>query len=87
LDACECEYSDIEVRTHEKFWDDVSYERTLMDDAYRAGFAKGVAKAKAKAEAEAEERRKNALGMKQKGYPVADIAEITGLAAAEIEAL
>ena len=43
--------------------------------------------ARGRAEGELAERQKNAQRMKQKGYPLTDISEITGLSLKEIEEL
>ena len=43
--------------------------------------------ARGRAEEELAERQKNAQKMKQKGYPLTDISEITGLSLKEIEEL
>jgi len=34
-------FSDAELRAYDKFWDSVSVERTLIDDSYQKGKAKG----------------------------------------------
>lgn len=65
----------------DKYWDQISRERTIENAAERKGEAKG------RAEGRAEEKKQNALKMKQKGYPIEDIAEITGLPIGEIEIL
>jgi len=51
--------------------------------------AKGIAKGieQGKNEGEMNERLKNARRMKTKGYPIDDIADITGLSAEEINSL
>lgn len=55
----------------------------------RQGMAKGIAKGieQGKNEGEMNERLKNARRMKTKGYPIDDIADITGLSAEEINSL
>ena len=49
------------------------------------GMAKGIEQGKN--EGEMNERLKNARRMKTKGYPIDDIAEITGLSTEEINSL
>ena len=65
--------------------------RERVRDRQRSQMAQKVyvdaAKAEAKAEGKAERDLDIARNMKRKGYPVADISEITGLSAAEIERL
>ena len=60
-----------------------------MTGAEQKGLAEGLAKGLAKGRAEGieEAKRENALRMKAKGYPVEDIAEITGLDAETINSL
>ena len=55
----------------------------------RQGMAKGIAKGieQGKNEGEMNERLKNARRMKTKGYPIDDIADITGLSTEEINSL
>lgn len=59
------------------------------DGAIRTAEAKGIAKGRAegRADGKAEANRENARRMKAKGYPVADIADVTGLATEIIESL
>ena len=59
------------------------------DGAIRTAEAKGIAKGRAEGRAEGidETNRENARRMKAKGYPVADIADVTGLATEIIESL
>ena len=80
----------------------IKYDRALkryrdtynaMTGAEQKGRAEGLAKgraeglAKGRAEGIEEAKRENALRMKVKGYPVEDIAEITGLDAETINSL
>ena len=93
-------FDDGEMRAYDKFWDNVSVQKTLENARKReieaANAAKREAeKAVAKAQAEAAEAKSKlqqdkidtARKMKAKGYAVGDIAEITGLTAEEIEGL
>lgn len=59
------------------------------DGAIRTAEAKGIAKGRAEGRAEGidETNRENARHMKAKGYSVADIADVTGLATEIIESL
>ena len=58
-------------------------------EGIRQGRAEGMAKGieQGKNEGEMNERLKNARRMKTKGYPIDDIADITGLSAEEINSL
>ena len=60
-----------------------------MTGAEQKGLAEGLAKGRAEGRAEGieEAKRENALRMKVKGYPIEDIAEITGLDAETINSL
>ena len=60
-----------------------------MTGAEQKGLAEGLAKGRAEGRAEGieENKRESALRMKVKGYPVEDIAEITGLDAETINSL
>jgi len=62
------------VRARERFLND---ERLKLAGAKREGRAEG----------KAEKARETAVAMKRKGYPVADIAELTSLPLSEIEQL
>lgn len=71
-----------------KYWES---EKVFYDNqgafmtADQKGYSRGVVEGEAKGRAE--ERKENASKMKAKGLSVEDIAEITGLAVEEIEAL
>ena len=93
-------FDDGEMRAYDKFWDNVSVQKTLENARKReieaANAAKREAeKAVAEAQAEAAEAKSKlqqdkidtARKMKAKGYAAEDIAEITGLTAEEIEGL
>ena len=86
-------FDDGEMRAYDKFWDNVSIQKTLDNarkreiEAAKREADKAIAEAKAEAE-EAKEKMLNAARkMKAKGYAVKDIAEITGLTAEEIKGL
>ena len=86
-------FDDGEMRAYDKFWDNVSIQKTLDNarkreiEAAKREADKAIAEAKAEAE-EAKEKMLNAARkMKAKGYSIEDIAEITGLTAEEIEGL
>jgi predicted transposase/invertase (TIGR01784 family) len=78
-----------EYNDHEKAWLDIVSAKNTAVNAAVEKTLKEAEKEKSKAikKVAKETNRKNALAMKQKGYPVADIAEITGLPASEIETL
>lgn len=73
----ESAFTDAQLRGYEKFWDTVSVEKTLINSAERKGHAKG----------RAEGIKQTARRMKTKGYPLADISDVTGLTIAEIDLL
>lgn len=77
----ESAFSDAQLRGYEKFWDTVSVEKTLINSAERKGRAEGHA------EGRAEGIKQTARRMKAKGYPLADISDVTGLTIAEIDLL
>ena len=89
-------FDDAEMRAYDKFWDNVSIQKTLDNarkreieaaNAAKREAEKAIAEAKAETE-EAKEKMLNAARrMKAKGYAVKDIVEITGLTAEEIEGL
>ena len=73
----ESAFTDAQLRGYEKFWDTVSVEKTLINSAERKGCAEG----------RAEGIKQTARRMKAKGYPLADISDVTGLTIAEIDLL
>lgn len=73
----ESAFTDAQLRGYEKFWDTVSVEKTLINSAERKGRAEG----------HAEGIKQTARRMKAKGYPLADISDVTGLTIAEINLL
>lgn len=73
----ESAFTDAQLRGYEKFWDTVSVEKTLINSAERKGHAEG----------RAEGIKQTARRMKTKGYPLADISDVTGLTIAEIDLL
>lgn len=78
-----------ELESYEKYWDAVRSEKTLRKEDFNKGKAEGRAEGKAegKAEGRAEGKIEVARRAKQKGMPVKDISELTGLTAEEIEGL
>ena len=69
------------------YWDYFSTMKTATDKARAEGRAEGKAEGKAegRAEGKTEANIENAIKMKTKGYPIEDIADITGLSREEIE--
>ena len=72
---------------NEDNWDYFSTMKTATDKARAEGRAEGKAEGKAegRAEGKTEANIENAIKMKTKGYPIEDIADITGLSREEIE--
>ena len=85
--------SKAELEAYYKHLDNVVILRdniiTARGEGHLEGLAEGLAEGRAegRAEGESAERVRNARKMKEKGFPVTDIAEITGLSTEEIEAL
>ena len=79
------------------YWDYYSTMKTAADKGRAEGRAEGLVEGRAEGRAEGlvegrtegieQTKRENARKMKAKGYPVADIADITGLAPEDVEKL
>jgi len=67
------------------YWDYYSTMKTAADKGRAEGRAEGLVEGRT--EGIEQNKRENARKMKAKGYPVADIADITGLAPEDIEKL
>ena len=90
-------YTDAQLETYDKIFDIIATEITLKEGAFNDGEKKGRAEGEAIGEARGVEKGKavgahnekieNARKMKSKGYPIEDIAEITGLSIGEINNL
>lgn len=74
---------------YDKNWDRISNEKTLLYETKLEGLIEGRAEGKAEGRAEGEEigMKKVAKNMQQKGMPIEDIADLTGLNRQEIEEL
>lgn len=77
----ESAYSDAELLAIDKYWDQISRERTIENAAERRGIEKG------RAEGRAEGVLETARNLRQLGVSPETIAQATGLTLAEIEAL
>lgn len=77
----EAAYSDAELLAIDKYWDQISRERTIENAAERRGIEKG------RAEGRAEGVLETARNLRQLGVSPETIAQATGLTLAEIEAL
>ncbi len=77
----EAAYSESELAAYDKYWDAVSVERTLISASKQEGLEEGIAIGEAKRNTEIA-RQLLALGMAK-----SQIATITGLSLAEIDAL
>ena len=82
-------YTDAQLETYDKIFDIIATEITLKEGAFNDGEKKGRAEGEAIGEARGarNEKIENARKMKSKGYPIEDIAEITGLSIGEINNL
>ena len=78
-------YNEAELRAYEYYWDAVYNERGAIRHGYKQGYAEGLAEGRA--EGIEQVKLDTARRMKAKGYPVEDIAEITGLTAETINSL
>ena len=93
--------NDTQLYVYEQFMMSIIDEQVLREGFYKEGMAKGMAEGMEKGMAEGMEKgRKDGMAeglakaaldfarsMKQRNYPVKDIMELTGLSAADIEAL
>lgn len=70
-------FTEAELLAYDKFWDDISTERTLMEGRYAEGRAEG--RAEGMAEGQLKERRQNVERMQGRGFANEDIASILGL--------
>ena len=80
------DFTEVELRVYDKFWDSVSVERTLLDDSYQQGMEKGMEKGMKKGMEEGMNQRsleiaRNLLSL---GLPVTQITQATGLTEEEI---
>ncbi len=71
--------------SQKEYWDNYSIMTTALNKGLSQGRAQG--RAEGFAEGEAKANRENARRMKTKGYPLEDIAEVTGLSPEEVERL
>lgn len=78
-------YTDAQLAGYEKFWDIISVEKTLINNAIEKGLKKGMEEGRKKGKTE--ERHLIARNLKREGIPPALIAQATGLTTEEIEKL
>ena len=85
----ESAFTTAELLSYDRYWDSIRMEISLVSGARREGLAEGMEKGMEKGEKMGLQKAKHtmALAMLAKGLPPADIAEITGLAAAELAQL
>ncbi len=89
----ESAYTEAELARYQDYWDVVSRERTLIsgfeEKGYSAGETKGLEKGLTQGRVEGQQAERLAIAkqLKSKGLTVQEIAEITGLSSAEIDAL
>ena len=80
------DFTEVELRVYDKFWDSVSVERTLLDDSYQKGRAEGMRQSRVEGMEKGMNQRsleiaRNLLSL---GLPVAQITQATGLTEEEI---
>ena len=94
----ESAYTDEQLLGYDKFWDIIRTERTIFNSAVRRGHEKGYAEGEAqgiekgiekglekgRAEGEREKALAIARKMKERGLPLEDIRDLTGLTIEEI---
>lgn len=74
-------YTDAELLAIDKYWDQISRERTALNAAERKGEARG------RAEGVKQTNRTNAKSMKALGVDISIISQVTGLSPEEINSL
>ena len=75
------DFTDVELRVYDKFWDSVSVERTLLDDSYQKGLEEG------RKVAELNKVLQIARNLRNLGLPISQIIQATGLTQEQIEHL
>ena len=75
------DFTDVELRVYDKFWDSVSVERTLLDDSYQKGLEEG------RKVAELNKVLQIARNLLNLGLSISEIIEITDLTQEQIEHL
>ena len=75
------DFTDVELRVYDKFWDSVSVERTLLDDSYQKGLEEG------RKVAELNKVLQIARNLLNLGLSISEIIEVTDLAQEQIEHL
>ena len=75
------DFTDVELRVYDKFWDSVSVERTLLDDSYQKGLEEG------RKVAELNKVLQIARNLLNLGLPISQIIQATGLTQEQIEHL
>ena len=80
------DFTEVELRVYDKFWDSVSVERTLLDDRYQKGRAEGMRQSRVEGMEKGMNQRsleiaRNLLSL---GLPVTQITQATGLTEEEI---
>lgn len=81
----ESSYTDAELLAIDKYWDQISRERTALNAAERKGLSAGLERGRA--EGEVSKALSVAKGMKDDGMPLELIAKYTGLSEEEIKSL
>ena len=81
------DFTEVEFRVYDKFWDSVSVERTLLYDSYQKGRAEGMRQSRVEGMKKGMNQRsleiaRNLLSL---GLPVTQITQATGLTEEEIK--
>jgi predicted transposase/invertase (TIGR01784 family) len=83
--AEEAAYTPSELEAYDKYWDAISIEKTLVNDARKEGIAEG--REEGKAEGIEETTKKFVFRLLEKNMSVDDINELTGLTIEKINEL
>ena len=80
------DFTEVELRVYDKFWDSVSVERTLLDDSYQKGRAEGMRQSRVEGMEKGMNQRSLEIARKllSLGLPITQITQATGLTEEEI---
>ena len=81
------DFTEVELRVYDKFWDSVSVERTLLDDSYQKGRAEGMRQSRVEGMEKGMNQRSLEIARKMlaQGMDEATVMDLTGLTAEEIK--
>ena len=81
------DFTEVELRVYDKFWDSVSVERTLLDDSYQKSRAEGMRQSRVEGMEKGMNQRSLEIARKMlaQGMDEATVMDLTGLTAEEIK--